>query len=77
MSTLYFARDVAVEPELDDVAVDKEELKLARDVIASRMGKWQPETLVDEQEDALRRLLEDKLRGEDFIAPDVANTNVV
>jgi hypothetical protein len=39
--------------------------------------RWRPETLVDEPEEALRRLIEEKLRSEAVVAPDVADTNVV
>ena len=74
LETLFLAEDVYSQAEIseavDDTTVKKSELDLARQVIDSLAGDFEPEALVSEYRRDLRALLEAKMRGEEIVTPE-------
>lgn len=74
LETLFLAEDVYSQAEIGEavegVAVKEAELELARQVIASLAGEFEPASLVSEYRRDLRALLEAKLRGEEIVTPE-------
>jgi DNA end-binding protein Ku len=75
LETLFLAEDVYSQAEIDEAVSDTEvkgdELGLARQVIESLEGDFEPqETLVSEYRRDLRSLLEAKLAGEEIARPE-------
>jgi DNA end-binding protein Ku len=82
LETLFLAEDVRSQAEIDEaveaVDVKEPELELARQLIDSLVGEWEPEDLQSEYRQDLRRLLEAKLAGEEIAKPEpVADAPVV
>jgi DNA end-binding protein Ku len=82
LETLFLAEDVRSQAEIDEaveaVDVKDPELELARQLIDSLVGEWQPEELQSEYRQDLRKLLEAKLAGEEIAQPEpVADAPVV
>jgi DNA end-binding protein Ku len=82
LETLFFAEDVRSRAEIEEAVEATElkgpELELARQVIASLVGDWNPEEFENEYRRELRALLEAKLAGEEIARPEpVAETPVV
>src|ERR671924_101189 len=82
LETLFVAEDVRSEAEIEEAVGDTEvkeaELDLARQVIDSLAGDFDPQDLVSEYRQDLRRLLEAKLAGEEIKAPEpVAEAPVI
>jgi DNA end-binding protein Ku len=76
LETLFLAEDVYSQAEIaeavEDTSVKKTELDLARQIIDSLAGEFEPEALVSEYRRDLRALLEAKLRGEEIVGPEPA-----
>ena len=74
LETLFLAEDVYSQAEIseavEDTKVKKTELDLARQVIASLAGEFEPTELASEYRRDLRALLEAKMRGEEIVAPE-------
>ena len=74
LETLYVAADVYSQAEIEEVveetAVKKPELELARQVISSLTGDFDPAELQSEYRSNLRAMLEAKLAGEVIAAPE-------
>jgi DNA end-binding protein Ku len=83
LETLFVAEDVYSQAEIDEVAeetkVKKAELDLARQLVDSLVGTFDPrEQLTSEYRQDLRKLLEAKLAGEPIVEPEpVADAPVV
>jgi DNA end-binding protein Ku len=82
LETLFLAEDVRSQAEIDEaveaVDVKEPELELARQLIDSLVGDWEPEALQSEYRQNLRQLLEAKLAGEEIAMPEpVADAPVV
>jgi len=82
LETLFLAEDVRSQAEIDEaveaVDVNEPELELARQLIDSLVGDWEPEALQSEYRQNLRKLLEAKLAGEEIAEPEpVADAPVV
>ena len=82
LETLFLAEDVRSQAEIDEaveaVDVQEPELELARQLIDSLVGDWEPESLHSEYRQDLRKLLEAKLAGEEIAVPEpVADAPVV
>jgi DNA end-binding protein Ku len=82
LETLYVAEDVRSQAEIDEAveatAVRKEELELARQLIAGLEAAFDPGELRSEYRASLRELLEAKAAGHELPAPEpVAETPVV
>jgi DNA end-binding protein Ku len=82
LETLFLAEDVRSQAEIDEaveaIDVQEPELELARQLIDSLVGEWQPEDLQSEYRQDLRKLLEAKLAGEEIAVPEpVADAPVV
>lgn len=82
LETLFLAEDVYSQAEIDEAVaateVKKTELALARQVIDSLAGEFEPSELTSEYRRDLRALLEAKLRGEEIVAPEpVAEAPVI
>jgi len=82
LETLFLAEDVRSQAEIDEaveaVEVKEPELELARQLIDSLVGDWEPESLHSEYRQDLRKLLEAKLAGEEIATPEpVADAPVV
>jgi DNA end-binding protein Ku len=74
LETLFVHEDVHSRAELDEavagVEVRKQELDLARQIVSSLAGPFEPEQLVSEYRTSLRELLEAKLAGQELELPE-------
>jgi len=74
LETLYFAEDVRSREEIDEavaeVKVAKAELDMARQLVESLSGSYDPEEFRNEYRDQLKAMLEAKLAGEEIVAPE-------
>jgi DNA end-binding protein Ku len=74
LETLFIAEDVNSQDEIEDAVsesdVKKPELELARQVIDSLAGEFDPEDLTSEYRADLRQMLEAKLAGEELAKPE-------
>ncbi len=82
LETLFLAEDVRSQAEIDEaveaVDVKEPELELARQLIDSLVGEWEPTELESEYRQDLRKLLEAKLAGEEIATPEpVADAPVI
>jgi DNA end-binding protein Ku len=82
LETLFLAEDVYSQAEIAEAVGEAEvrenELELARQVIVSLTGEFDPESLRSEYRHDLRALLEAKMRGEEIAAPEpVAEAPVI
>ena len=82
LETLFLAEDVRSQAEIDEaveaVDVKEPELELARQLIDSLVGEWEPDSLHSEYRQNLRQLLEAKLAGEEITVPEpVADAPVI
>jgi DNA end-binding protein Ku len=76
LETVFLAEDVRSQAEIEEavesVEVKGAELDLARQVIESLVGEFDPETLQSEYRRDLRAMLEAKLAGEEIARPEPA-----
>jgi DNA end-binding protein Ku len=76
LETLFLAEDVYSQAEIseavEETTVKKTELDLARQIIDSLAGDFEPDALVSEYRRDLRALLEAKMRGEEIVTPEPA-----
>ena len=76
LETLFLAEDVYSQTEIseavEDTTVKKSELDLARQIIDSLAGDFEPDALVSEYRRDLRALLEAKMRGEEIVTAEAA-----
>jgi DNA end-binding protein Ku len=74
LETLFVHEDVKDHAEIDDLVADMEvrepELDLAKQIIASLAGPFDPAELRSEYRESLRGLLEAKLAGQEITAPE-------
>jgi len=74
LETLFLAEDVRSQAEIDEAVgelkVKEAELDLARQLIDSLKGEWEPTELHSEYRQNLRELLEAKLKGEEIAVPE-------
>jgi DNA end-binding protein Ku len=74
LETLFFAEDVRSRAEIEDVVAEAEvkepELELARQVIDSLAGEWDPAEFENEYRRELRAMLEAKLEGREIKVPE-------
>jgi DNA end-binding protein Ku len=82
LETLFLAEDVRSQAEIDEavegIEVSEPELDLARQLIDSLVGEWEPADLQSEYRQNLREMLEAKLAGEEITVPEpVAEAPVV
>ena len=82
LETLFLAADVRSQAEIDEavegINVSEPELDLARQLIDSLVGEWEPSELQSEYRENLREMLEAKLAGEEITVPEpVAEAPVV
>jgi DNA end-binding protein Ku len=82
LETLFFAEDVRSKREIEEAVAESEvkkpELDLARQVIESISGEFDPEEFRNEYRDDLRQMLEAKLAGQEIAKPEpVPETPVI
>jgi DNA end-binding protein Ku len=82
LQTLFYSEDIRARGEIDDavggVEVKAPELDLAKQVIQSLVGEWEPDAFENEYRTELRAMLEAKLSGEEIAVPEpVAEAPVV
>src|SRR5262245_31131552 len=74
LETLFLVEDVYSQAEISeavsDTKVKKPELDLARQIIDSLAGEFEPSELASDYRLDLRALLEAKMRGEEIVAPE-------
>jgi DNA end-binding protein Ku len=74
LETLYYAEDIRARDEIDEAVGETEvaepELEMARQLVASLVGEFDPEEFVNEYRSELRAMLEAKLAGEEIVAPE-------
>jgi DNA end-binding protein Ku len=73
LETLFYAEDVRPRAEIDEAVagteVQEAELEMARQLVASLVGEFDPEDFENEYRRDLRALLEAKLAGEEIAVP--------
>src|SRR5262249_28247018 len=76
LETLFFAEDVRSKSEIEEAVGESDvktaELDLARQVIESISGEFDPEEFRNEYRDDLRQMLEAKLAGQEITKPEPA-----
>jgi DNA end-binding protein Ku len=76
LETLFFAEDVRAKRDIEDAVAESDvkdaELDLARQVIESISGEFEPEEFRNEYRDELRQMLEAKLAGQEITKPEPA-----
>ena len=74
LETLYYAEDIRARDEIDgavgETQVEDPELEMARQLVASLVGEFDPEEFVNEYRGELKTMLEAKLAGEEIVAPE-------
>jgi DNA end-binding protein Ku len=74
LETLYYAEDIRARDEIDgavgETEVTEPELEMARQLVASLVGEFDPEEFVNEYRSELKAMLEAKLSGEEIVAPE-------
>jgi DNA end-binding protein Ku len=74
LETLFVHEDVKDHAEIDDavggIEVKKPELELAKQIIASLQGPFEPDELKSEYRESLRELLEAKAAGQEIAVPE-------
>src|SRR5215213_10800011 len=74
LQTLFYSEDIRARGEIDDavggVEVKAPELDLAKQVIQSLVGEWEPKEFENEYRRELRAMLDAKLAGEVIAAPE-------
>jgi DNA end-binding protein Ku len=74
LETLYLAEDVKSQEEIDEpvaaTGVKKEELALAKQIIAGLQTDFDPQNLKSDYRAKLHELLNAKLEGHEFVAPE-------
>ena len=74
LETLFLAEDVRSQAEIEEaveaVDVKEPELELARQLIDSLVGEWEPSELHSEYRASLREMLEAKLNGQEIAKPE-------
>ena len=76
LETLFFAEDVRAKRDIEDAVAESDvkdaELDLARQVIESISGEFEPEEFRNEYRDELRQMLEAKMAGQEISKPEPA-----
>src|SRR4029079_7180301 len=74
LETLYYAEDVRAREEIDasvgEIDVKGPELDMARQLVESLVGDFDPEEYQNEYRNDLRAMLEAKLEGKEIVAPE-------
>ena len=74
LETLYYAEDIRAREEIDEAVGETEvaepELEMARQLVASLVGEFDPEEFVNEYRGELKAMLQAKLAGEEIVAPE-------
>ena len=74
LETLYYAEDIRAREEIDqaveETEVQEAELEMARQLVASLVGEFEPEAFENEYRGVLKAMLEAKLAGEEIVAPE-------
>ncbi|MEX2103418.1 MAG: Ku protein [Gaiellaceae bacterium] len=82
LETLYYAEDIRPRKEIDELVsetdVQDAELGMARQLVESLVGEWDPTDYANEYRNELKAMLEAKLAGEEITRPEpVAVAQVV
>jgi DNA end-binding protein Ku len=76
LETLYFAEDIRPRAEIDEAAEETDvkdpELAMARQLVESLVGDFDPEDYENEYRNELRAMLEAKLAGQEIARPEPA-----
>ena len=76
LETLFFAEDVRPREEIDEAVGETEvkdpELEMARQLVASMVGEFEPDEFENEYRGELRAMLEAKLEGKEISVPEPA-----
>jgi len=74
LETLYYAEDIRPRDEIDQAVAETEvqeaELEMARQLVASLVGEFEPEEFENVYRGELKAMLEAKLAGEEIVAPE-------
>jgi DNA end-binding protein Ku len=74
LETLYYAEDIRPREEIDQAVAETEvqeaELEMARQLVASLVGEFEPEEFENTYRGALKAMLDAKLAGEEIVAPE-------
>ncbi len=74
LETLYYAEDIRAREEIDQAVSETEvqdaELEMARQLVASLVGTFDPEDFQNEYRGVLKAMLDAKLAGEEIVAPE-------
>ena len=70
LNTLFFKEEVQKNPAKDvDAKIGENELKIAKQIIESMTSTFEPEKYVDEYRLKLEKAIEQKIQGEEIVAP--------
>jgi DNA end-binding protein Ku len=76
LETLYYAEDIRPREEIDQAVGETEvsdpELEMARQLVSSMVGDFDPEEFVNEYRGELRAMLDAKLEGKEISVPEPA-----
>jgi DNA end-binding protein Ku len=76
LETLYFAEDIRARAEIDEAVEETDvkdpELAMARQLVESLVGDFDPEEYTNEYRNELRAMLEAKLAGQEITRPEPA-----
>jgi DNA end-binding protein Ku len=64
-------QEAAYFEDIEESKLDPEMVKMARGIIAQKSAKFDPKLFVDRYQQALRELVESKIKGKTFTAPEV------
>src|SRR6186997_2359800 len=74
LQTLFYSEDIRARSEINEavggVELKEPELDLAKQIIHSLVGDWEPDEFENEYRGQLRELLEAKLAGAEFVVPE-------
>jgi DNA end-binding protein Ku len=74
LETLFYGEDVRSRAEIDDAVgetdVKEPELEMARQLVESLVGEFEPEDFANEYREQLREMLEAKLQGKEIAKPE-------
>ncbi len=76
LELLYYAEDIRPRAEIDELVADtkvqKAELEMARQLVDSLVGEFDPEAYRNEYRDELKAMLDAKLAGHEIVEPEPA-----
>lgn len=81
LETMFFPDEIRQPSELENVPVrarvDDRQAKMARQLIGTLSGEWNPKRYHDEHRERVLKLIRDKAKGKEVVLPEAAETTKV